>query len=161
MKSLVWRARVTLKRALRAERAIDAVLLAERDVRALADVVEREQFDHQMMHAVAAGLDQRQTVMPRVDVQKEGLEWRKDVIGQLEAEHIGVERHHGIDLPDRQHRVAQSERAGAKARDRAPRLERADIDVRAVKRLEPIAGRIVERNESGNKARVGEVRRLA
>ena len=50
MRSLVWRPSVTLTRS--GSRQCDIV--------GLADIVEREQFHHQMVHAVLAGLDQRQ-----------------------------------------------------------------------------------------------------
>src|SRR3954470_1006051 len=97
-----------------AERDIDAVLLAERDVIALADVVERKQFDHQVMHAVAAGLDQSETVMPRIDVEEKSAKRLLHVVAERKAEHVDIERHHRVDVFNREHSVAEPERAGAK-----------------------------------------------
>ena len=59
--------------------------------------------------------------MPRIDVEEVGPKWLLDVVAKTEAEHVDVERHHGIDVLDRQHGVAEAERAGAKARDRTAR----------------------------------------
>ena len=43
------------------------------------------------VHAVVAGLDQRQAVMPGVDVEEIGAERLFDVVGQSEAEHVDIE----------------------------------------------------------------------
>src|ERR1700760_170806 len=101
-----------------AERDIDAVLLAERDVIALADVVERKQLHHQMMHAVAAGLDQSEAVMPRIDVEEIRAKRFLHVVAERKAEHVDIERHHRIDIFNRQHGMSKSERAGAKTGNR-------------------------------------------
>src|SRR5882757_2015950 len=130
-----------------AERDIDAVLLAERDVIALADVVERKQFDHQMMHAVAAGLDQSETVMPRIDVEEIGAKRLLHVVAELKAEYVDIERHHRIDVFHRQHRVSKAERAGAKTGNRTARTERRVVDLGAVKCLEAIARGIAKRDQ--------------
>src|SRR5436305_7728015 len=116
-----------------AERDIDAVLLAERDVIALADVVERKQFDHQMMHAVASGLDQSETVMPRIDVEEIGAKRLLHVVAESKAEHVDIERHHRVDIFHRQYGVAEPERPGAKTGNRAARKERRIVDRGAVK----------------------------
>src|SRR6267142_2134378 len=122
-----------------AERDIDAVLLAQGDVIALADVVERKQFDHQMMHAVAAGLDQSETVMPRIDVEEIGAKRLLHVVAELEAQHVDIERHDRVDVFHREYRVSKPERAGAKTGNRAARKERRLVDLGAVKCLKTIA----------------------
>src|SRR3954470_17891644 len=114
-----------------AERDIDAVLLAERDVIALADVVERKQLDHQMMHPVAAGLDQSETVMPRIDVEEIRAKRLLHVVAEAKAEHVDIERHHRVDVFHRQHGVSKPERAGAKTENRTARKERRLIDLGA------------------------------
>src|SRR5260370_6964991 len=96
-----------------AERDADALLLAQSDIVGLADIVERKQLHHQMMHAVAAGLDQSEAVMPRVDVKEVGAKRLLHVVAEPKAEQVDVERHHRVDVLDRQHGVAQSKRAGA------------------------------------------------
>ena len=104
MKSLVWRPSVTLMRSC----------WLERDIVALADVVERKQFDHQMMHAVAAGLDQGQTVMPRVDVEEKSVKRLLHVVAEPES-------------PARRHRTASPRRcsppSARRGRARAGRCE--------------------------------------
>src|ERR1700736_471693 len=97
-----------------------------------------------MMHAVLAGLDQGQAVVPRVDVEEIGAKRLFDVVTEPEAKHVDIERHHGRDVFDRQHRVAEAERAGAKTRDRAAGLEWRLVDLGAIKSLEAIAGGIAE-----------------
>src|SRR5258708_4129357 len=96
-----------------AERDADALLLAQSDIVGLADIVERKQLHHQMMHAVAAGLDQREAVMPRVDVKEVGAKRLLHVVGKPEAEQVDVEQHHRVDVFDRQHGVAKAEPGGA------------------------------------------------
>src|ERR1700692_1463723 len=101
-----------------AERDADAIRLTQGDIIGLADIVERKQFDHQMMHAVAAGLDQSEAVMPRVDVKEVGTKRFLHVVAEPKAEQVDVERNNSADVLDRQHGVAQSERRGAEAGNR-------------------------------------------
>src|SRR3954470_13365003 len=139
-----------------AERDIDAVLLAERDVIALADVVERKQLDHQVMHAIAAGLDQSETVMTRIDVEEIGAKRLLHVVAQLKAEQVDIERHHRVDVFHRQHGVSKPERAGAKTGNRTARKERRLVDLGTVKCLETIARGIAKRNQPLYAPVVGE-----
>ncbi len=132
----------------------------KRDIVGLADIVERKQLHHQVMHAVAAGLDQREAVMPRVDVEEIGAKRLLHVVAEPEAEQIDVERHHRIDILDRQHGVAEAESTGAEAGNRAAGAERRLVDLRAVKCLEAIAGGIPERNQAANAPGVRERLRL-
>src|ERR1700731_2469417 len=129
-----------------AERDVDAVRLAQCNIVGLADIVERKQLDHQMMHAVLAGLDQGKRVMPRVDVKEVGAKRLLNVVGEGEAEHVDVERHHRINVLYCQHGVTKAERSGAETGDRTARSKRCLVDTGAVKRLQAIAGGIVERN---------------
>ena len=57
--------------------------------------------------------------------------------------------------------MAHAERAGAEAGNGAARAERLVGDLRAVERLQPIAGRVGERDQPADEALVGERRRLA
>ena len=143
-----------------AERDADAIFLRQCDVVALADIVERKQLHHQMMHAVPAGLDQREAVMPRVDMEEVGAKRLFDVVGKSEAEHVDIERHHGFDVLDRQHGVPEAERAGAKARDRTSRHERRVVDLGAMKRFQPVAGGIAKRDQAADAPCVGQRLRL-
>ena len=124
--------------------------LAQGDVIGLADIVEREQFHHQMMHAVLAGLDQRQRVMPRVDVKEIGAKRFQDIVGKPEAEHVDIERHHRIDIFDRQHGMAEPERTGAETGNRTAGEERRVVDLGAIKCLQPIAGGIAKRDQAAD-----------
>src|SRR5450755_3104686 len=118
-----------------AERNADTFFLAQGDVIALADIVERKQLHHQMMHAVLAGLDQSEAVMPRVDVKEVGAKRPLHVVGKRKAEQVDIERHHRVDVLDRQHRVAEAERTGAEAGNRTAGTERGVVDLGAVKCL--------------------------
>ena len=138
-----------------AERDADAIRLTQGDIIGLADIVERKQFDHQMMHAVAAGLDQSEAVMPRVDVKEVGTKRFLHVVAEPKAEQVDVERHHRVDVLDRQHGVAQSERPGAEAGNRTAGAKRRIVNLGAVKRLQPIARRVVKRNQAANAPVIG------
>src|SRR5229473_8316306 len=98
-----------------------------------------------MMHAVVAGLDQSEAVMPRVDVKEVGAKRSLHVVGKRKAEQVDIERHHRVDVFDRQHRVAEAERTGAEAGNRTAGTERCVVDLGAVKYLQTIAGRIAKR----------------
>ena len=65
--------------------------VGERHVVGLPDIVEREQFHHQMMHAIAAALDQSEAMMPRIDVKEVGAKRLLHVVGKPEAEQVDVE----------------------------------------------------------------------
>src|SRR5258705_6224672 len=101
-----------------AERDADALLLAQSDIVGLADIVERKQLHHQMMHAVTAGLDQSEAVMPRVDVKEIGAKRLLQVVGEAEAEQVDVERHHRVDIFNRQHGMSEGQPSRAGTRNR-------------------------------------------
>ena len=87
MKSLVWRPSVTPI----------AALFAEREIVALADIVEAEQLHHDVMHGVLAGLDEGEAVVARIEVQEARDERMVVIIGQPEAERVAIERHQLVD----------------------------------------------------------------
>src|SRR5438874_3578156 len=138
------------------ERNADAILLAQRDIVGLTDIVEREQFDYQMMHAVATGFDQGEAVMPRIDVKEVGAKRLLHVIAETEPEQVDIERHHRVDVFHRQHRVPEPERTGAETGDRTAGFERHIVGLRTVKRCEAIAAGIAERNQGANPSCVGQ-----
>src|ERR1700692_2180449 len=78
--------------------------------------------------------------MPGVDVKEVGAERLFDVVAEPEAEHVDIERHHRVDVLDRQHGMADAERTGTEAGNRTSRAERRIGDLGAVKCLKPIAG---------------------
>src|ERR1700691_1372586 len=129
-----------------AERDADTFGLAQGDIIGLADIVERKQLHHQMMHAVAAGLDQSEAVMPCVDVKEAGAKRFLHVVAEPEAEQIDVERHHRIDIFNRQHGMAEAERTGAESRYRTAGAKRRLVDLSTIKCLEAIAAGIPKRN---------------
>src|SRR3984893_11456449 len=130
-----------------AERDADTLLLAQGDIITLADIVKRKQLHHQMMHAVVAGLDRGEAVMPRVDVKEVGAKRSLHIVGKPEAKEVDIERHHRVDVLDRQHRVAEAERTGAETGNRTAGTERGVVDLGAGTCLEAIAGRIAKRNQ--------------
>src|SRR6516165_4121107 len=142
-----------------AERDADAIL-AQGNVVGLADVIEREQFHHQMMHAALAGLDQRKAVMARIDVEEIGAERLFDVVGKAEAEQIDIERHHGFDVFDHQHRMAEPERSGPESRYRTSRAKWRLVGLGAMKALQAVAGGIMKRDQRLDAPRIGKRRWL-
>src|SRR6266568_1312051 len=71
--------------------------LAERDVVALAEVIEAEHLHHDVMDRARASADERDTVMARVGVQEIGLERMGIEIAETKAEEVAVERHQPVD----------------------------------------------------------------
>ena len=94
--------------------------------------------------------------MARVDVKEVGAKRLLHVVAEAEAEHIDIERHHRVDMLDRQHGVAEAERAGAEAGNRTARDKRRLVDLGPVKCLEAVAGRIAKRNQAANAPVIGE-----
>jgi len=139
----------------------DAAVLARGEIIGLADVVEHVELDHEMMDAVLSGLQHREAVMARIDVEEIDLERLEHVVAQPQPEHVLIEPQHVLDALDREHDVAHAERPGAEPGDGAARPERLDRDLGAVKRFEPVAQRVDERDELLYAARVGERLRLA
>src|SRR5467141_2330265 len=99
-----------------------------------------------MMHAVAAGLDQSEAVMSRIDMKEVGAKRLLHVVGKPEAQQVDIEPHHRVDALDRQDGVAEAERTGAETGNRAARAKRRIVDLGAVKCLQSIARRIPKRN---------------
>src|SRR5690348_6785321 len=127
-----------------AERGADRLRLAQRQIVGLPDVVEIAEFDHEVMDAVPAGIDEGKAVVARIDVKEIRLERPQDVIAEPKAEDIDIEWGHLVEALDREYRVSHAERAGAKAGDGAARLERLRRDLGAVERFEPVADRVAE-----------------
>ena len=127
-----------------------------RDVVALADVVEREQLDHHVMHLALARLDQGEAVMARIDVHEAGRERIVVEVGDAEAQDVAIERQHLVDALDHHHHVADAERPGAESRDVARGLERLVGDLWRMEELHAVADRIVQRDEVGDHALRGQ-----
>ena len=104
------------------------------------------------MHAIYRGLDESKAVMPRVHVQEIGADRSACIIANAEPKQITVERKCGRHILYRDQHVAHAEWAGAEAGDGAARPERFVGDLRAVERLQPVAGRIGERDQAGYEA---------
>ena len=93
--------------------------------------------------------------MPRVDVKEIGAKRLLHVVAEPEAEQVDIERHHRVDVFDRQHRVAEAERTGAEAGNRTAGTKRRLVDLGAVKCLQAIARRIVKRNQRAHPPVIG------
>ena len=113
-----------------------------------------------MVHAVGAGLDHREAVLARVDVEERGTERPLHVVAEPEAEHVAVEPHADLNFLDGDDDVTHAERPGAKAGDRAARVERLLRCLGTVERLQTVADRVVEGNQRPHRPAIGERRRL-
>src|SRR6266581_917715 len=69
----------------------DAAVLARGEIIGLADVVEHVELDHEMMDAVLSGLQHREAVMARIDVEEIDLERLEHVVAQPQPEHVLIE----------------------------------------------------------------------
>src|SRR5690606_23993858 len=91
---------------------------------ALPDIVQRKQFDHEMVHAPAAGPDHGEGMVPTVEVEEIELERLEPVVGDLEAQQIAIEWKEDVDVPGVKHRMAHSQRSRLEAGDRPAGEER-------------------------------------
>ena len=144
-----------------AERGADRFRPPQREIVGLADVVEVIDFEHQVMNAVCAGIDEGERVVARIDVEEIGLERLQDIVGRLEIEDLGIERHHRVEPLGGEHGMAHAERAGAEAGNRASGLERLARRLGAVDGFQPVADRVREDNQIFHPAFVGERARAA
>jgi hypothetical protein len=127
-----------------------------RDVVALADVVEIAGLDHQVMDADLAGLDEGDAVVARIDVEEIRRERLGEVVAEVEAQDVLIERQDVADLLAVEHGVAHAERAGAEAGDGAAGLERVGGGLGAVENLEPVAGGVLQHDQVADLALLGE-----
>ena len=139
-----------------AERGGDHLRLLQREVVALADVVEIAGLDHQVMDAGLAGFDEGDAVVARIDVEEIRRERLGEVVAEMEAQDVAVERQHVVDLLAVEHGVAHAERAGAEAGDGAAGLERLGGGLGAVENFQPVAGGIVQHDQVADLALLGE-----
>src|SRR6266536_5414067 len=116
-----------------AERRGGAALLARGEIIGLADVVEHEELDHEMMDAVVPGFQHREAVVPGIDVEEVDFERLDHVVAQPQPEHVLIEPQHVLDALDREHDVPHAERPGAESGDGAAGPERLGRDLGAVK----------------------------
>src|SRR5262249_22497759 len=125
----------------------DALGIAEREVVALADIVEAVEFHHHVVDHVDSAFDEGDAVVARIDVEEVGRERPRPVIAELELEHLLIELHHIGDALEMHHHMAHAERAGAEARYVAAGLERIARGLGAVEDFQPVAGWVVEQRE--------------
>src|SRR5262249_30218339 len=97
------------------ERRRNPALLALREVVGLADVVQHVELHHQMMDVALSGLDHRETVMTRVEMEEVRLERPQREITEVKPKRLRVERQQSTDAVDVQHDVPHAERAGAES----------------------------------------------
>lgn len=135
-----------------AERRADAVRIALRQVVCLADVIEVAKLDHQMMHAVGAGIDESQAVVAGIEMEEISFEWPQDVVAETKTEDVRIERHDQIEPRRGQDRMPHAERSGSETGDRPPRPKRFRRELSAKECLKPIANRIGEDDQIANAA---------
>src|SRR5262245_13833818 len=144
-----------------AEGDADALGVAEREIVALAHIVEAVELHHHVMDHVDAAFDEGDAVVARIDVEEIGRERAQPVVAYLEFEDVLIERHHLGDALEMHHHVAHAERTGAEAGNVAAGLERIGGYLRAVEDFEPVTGGIVEHDQVVDVALAGERARAA
>src|SRR5262245_9120712 len=144
-----------------AERDADALGIAEREIVALADVVEAVELHHHVMHHVDAALDEGDAVVARIDVEEIGRERAQPVVADPELENVLIELHHLADALEMHHHMAHPERSGAEAGNVAAGLEGIGRGFGAVEDLQAIAGGVVEHDQILDVALVGQRPRAA
>src|SRR5215813_8616941 len=144
-----------------AERRDNLLAVHERQVVALADVVKRIQFDHQVMHSIYRCLNECKAMMARINVQKIGAHRSPRVVADAEAKQVTVECQCCRYVLHKHQDVPHAEWTSSEARNHAARAERRLSHFRSVKGFQPIARRIIEGDQARYEALVGERRRLA
>ena len=92
-------------------------------------------------------------------MKKPGNEGMRIIVRQPESKRVAIERRHALDGLrgiDVEHHVSEPERPGAKAGNRAAGLERLRRRLGAMKKLEPVALRIVEHDQIRHVPFVGQ-----
>src|SRR5262245_16649314 len=118
-----------------AERDADALGIAEREIVALADVVEAKKLHHHVVDHVDAALDEGDRVVARIDVEEVRRERPQPVIADFELKDVLIKLHHLADALEVHHHVAHAEWTGAEAGDVAAGLERIAGSLGAVENL--------------------------
>src|ERR1700687_1746149 len=126
-----------------AKRYLDPVGLRPRDVIALTDIVQRVEFDQEMMYALPRVLKQSKAVVACIHMQETDF-GRAHIIADLKAQQILVEGQCGLKICDHKHNMSHALRAGSKAGDAAARRKRLGSQRWPVKCLEPVSGGIAK-----------------
>lgn len=111
------------------------------------------------MEAVDAGLDRGEAVMATVEMKEERLERAQRIVAEAEAEQVDVKGQYRVERPDGQNGVAEPERSGAKATERATGDEGGRRRGGAVEEFEAIAGGIMGDDQIGDAALLSLERR--
>src|SRR5690348_12480311 len=89
------------------------------------------------------------------------LERLEDIVAERKAQQVDIKRHYLVDPRAGEHRVTHAERSCAEARDAAAGTEWAARNLRAMKRLEPIAERVGKHDQVLDASLVGQRRSAA
>src|SRR5215475_10322571 len=116
------------------------------NIGALANIVERVKFHHQMVHAVACPLGDGEAMMTSVDVHEIQRHRRPHEVSDPEAKEVPIECKGCVDFGHDQHSVSQALRPSAKTPYMPCWAERFIGDLTTVERFHTVAGRIMEGN---------------
>jgi hypothetical protein len=118
----------------------------------LADVIERIEFDQQVVHRALWAFYQSETVMPRINVQEVGRDWTTDEVADAKTKQITIEGEGHVDAWDHEQYVAHAQWAGAEAGNVAPGPEWRIGHLRTVERFQPVADRISKGDQAAHAA---------
>ena len=105
---------------------------------------------------VLPDFDEGHAVVARIDVEEIRRERLGEIVAELEAQDVAIERQDVVDLLAVEHGVAHAERAGAEAGDGAAGLERIGGGLGAVENLQPVAGGVVQHDQVADLALLGK-----
>ena len=117
---------------------------------ALANIVERVKFHHQMVHPGARPLSESETVMAWVHVHEVDRDRRPNEVADLEAQKVLIECQGSVDVGHHEHGMSHALCPGAKTSGRSLAAERFAGDFGAVECLHTVARGIAERNDLGD-----------
>src|ERR1700733_14745180 len=93
------------------------------DIIALANVVDRVKFHHQMVHPGTRPLSKGETVMAWVDVHEVDRDRRPDEVADAEAQKVLIECQGSVDIRHHEHGMSHALGPGTKTSGRSPSAE--------------------------------------
>ena len=125
----------------------NTILFLLGNVVALADIIERVKFHHQMVHAAAWPLGNGEAMMASVDVHEIQRNRRPHEVSDPEAQQVPIECKSCINVGHHQHSMSNALRASTETACMPSWAEWFISDLATVKSLHTVAGWIAEGND--------------
>jgi hypothetical protein len=124
----------------------DTIFFLLGNIVALANIIERVKFHHQMVHAVARPLGNGEAVMASVDVHEIQRDRRPHEVSDLETQQVPIECKSRVNVGHDEHSMPNALRASTETAYVPPWAEWFIGDLTTVESLHTVAGWIAEGN---------------